>query len=165
MTRRSLMAAAASLLLAAPVTAQAPKASTRADSLAVLALADSALVLVSASNFGAFADLMLDPAMTISLGERAGKVSLGARTTAQWRSNPSGSTLRERGFGGKAMVEGRIAMVWLPYDFYVNGAWSHCGIDVFTMVKQDTTWKIANLAYTMVQPPECAKHPAGPPKP
>ena len=40
MTRRSLMAAAASLLLAAPVTAQAPKASTRADSLAVLALAD-----------------------------------------------------------------------------------------------------------------------------
>lgn len=165
MIRRSLLAACAAMLAVAPVSAQTPAASTRADSLAVLALADSALVLISASNFGAFADLMLDPAMTISLGERAGKVSLGARTTAQWRSNPSGSTLLERGFGGKAMVEGRIAMVWLPYDFYVNGAWSHCGVDVFTMVKQDTTWKIANLAYTMVQPPACAKHPAGPPKP
>ncbi|MDX2263200.1 MAG: hypothetical protein SFU84_16025 [Gemmatimonadales bacterium] len=165
MIRRSLFAVLATLLIATPTAAQAPAPSTRTDSLAVLALADSALVLISASNFGAFADLMLDPAMTISLGERAGKVSLGARTTAQWRSNPSGNTLLERGFGGKAMVEGRIAMVWLPYDFYVNGAWSHCGIDVFTMVKQDTTWKIANLAYTMVQPPECAKHPAGPPKP
>ena len=165
MIRRSWMSAAASLLLAAPVTAQTPAASTRADSLAVLALADSALVLVSASNFGAFADLMLDATMTISLAERAGTFSLSARTTAQTRSGPSGGTLLERGFGGKAMVEGRIAMVWLPYDFYVIGAWSHCGIDVFTMVKQDTTWKIANLVYTVVQPPECAKHPAGPPKP
>jgi len=164
MIHRSLLAFA-TLLLAAPVTAQTPAASTRADSLAVLALADSALVLVSASNFGAFADLMLDATMTISLAERAGKLSLAARTTAQWRNGPSGGTLLERGFGGKAMVEGRIAMVWLPYDFYVNGAWSHCGIDVFTMVKQDTTWKIANLVYTLAQPPECAKHPAGPPKP
>jgi hypothetical protein len=164
MTRRTLMTAMTTLFLAAPLTGQAPAPSARADSLAVLALADSALVLVSASNFGGFADLMLDATMTISLAERAGAVRIGARTTAQTRSGPSGGTLLERGFAGKAMVEGRIAMVWLPYDFYINGAWSHCGIDVFTMVKQDTTWKIASLVYTVVQPPACAKHPAGPPK-
>lgn len=165
MIRRSLMATLASILIATPLTAQTPKASTRADSLAVLALADSALVLVSASNFGAFADLMLDATMTISLVERSGEVQVRARTTAQTRSGPSGGTLLERGFRGTAMVEGRIAMVWLPYDFYVNGSWSHCGIDVFTFIKQDTTWKIASLVYTVVQPPACAKHPAGPPKP
>lgn len=164
MIHRSLLAVA-TLLLAAPATAQTSPASTRADSLAVLALADSALVLVSASNFGAFADLMLDATVTISLVERAGEVRVRAQTTAQMRSGSSGGTLLERGFRGTAMVEGRIAMVWLPYDFYVNGAWSHCGIDVFTFVKQDTTWKIAGLAYTVVQPPACAPHPAGPPKP
>ena len=62
------------------------------------------------------------------------------------------------------MVSGAVAVVWLPYDFYVEGAWSHCGVDVFTLVRVETGWRIASLAYSVQQPPECRPHPDGPPQ-
>ena len=50
-----------------------------------------------------------------------------------------------------------VAMVWMPYDLYVNGAWSHCGADVFTLVKSAGRWRIASMAwsarYTVAMPP------------
>jgi hypothetical protein len=55
-------------------------------------------------------------------------------------------------------------MVWMPYDLYMDGTWSHCGADVFTLVKSGTAWRIATLAWSAEQPPVCEKHPAGPPK-
>ena len=27
-----------------------------------------------------------------------------------------------------------LAVVWTPYDFWVGGEWSHCGMDIFTLV-------------------------------
>ena len=61
------------------------------------------------------------------------------------------------------MVSGGVAMVWMPYDLYVNGAWSHCGADVFTLVKSGGAWRIASMAWSAEQAPVCEKHPAGPP--
>ena len=46
-------------------------------------------------------------------------------------------------------VEGNIGMVWAPYDLWVNSAFSHCGVDVFTMIKSSTGWKIASISYTI----------------
>lgn len=41
-----------------------------------------------------------------------------------------------------------IATATMEYDFHVDGRFSHCGVDVFTMVKQPDGWRIANVAYT-----------------
>jgi hypothetical protein len=61
------------------------------------------------------------------------------------------------------MVSGPVAMVWLPYDFYSDGKWSHCGVDLFTFLKADGRWRIATLVWSVEQPPACAPHPDGPP--
>ncbi|TXE13270.1 nuclear transport factor 2 family protein [Algoriphagus aquimarinus] len=42
-----------------------------------------------------------------------------------------------------------MAMAWVPYEFRLNGDFSHCGVDVFTLVKKDDAWKIINLTYTI----------------
>ena len=56
-----------------------------------------------------------------------------------------------------------VGMVWMPYDLYLNGVWSHCGADVFTLVKADGKWSIVSIAWSAEQPPVCEKHPSGPP--
>ena len=53
-------------------------------------------------------------------------------------------------------------MVWAPYDFHVNGAFSHCGVDVFSLVRTAEGWRIAAVAYT-VEREGCAPSPLGPP--
>jgi hypothetical protein len=46
-------------------------------------------------------------------------------------------------------VHGNIAMVWAPYDLWVNETFSHCGVDVFTLIKTSSGWKIASVSYTV----------------
>ncbi|WP_280929269.1 nuclear transport factor 2 family protein [Aquimarina sp. 2201CG14-23] len=41
-----------------------------------------------------------------------------------------------------------IAQVWTPYEFYVNDQFSHCGVNIFQLFYDGTTWKIMALADT-----------------
>jgi hypothetical protein len=51
--------------------------------------------------------------------------------------------------GVKIEVHKNIAMAWVPYDFWVNDKFSHCGVDVFTYMKTSKGWKIAVIAYSV----------------
>ena len=70
--------------------------------------------------------------------------------------------LLERMWEPKVMVHERVAMVWAPYDFHHNGELSHCGVDVFSLVKTEQGWKIAGTVYTAEQ--ACEPSPLGPPR-
>ncbi|MDQ2713133.1 MAG: nuclear transport factor 2 family protein [Acidobacteriota bacterium] len=48
----------------------------------------------------------------------------------------------------KVLAHGSIAAVWGEYDFYLNGALHHCGIDSFSMLRTATGWKIASVSDT-----------------
>lgn len=133
------------------------------DSAAVLAVADSALAAVSRGDFAAFADLMVDSAVTFSAGMRQGQYRVRFQSRAATRATTASAAYTERGFEGEARVSGPIAVVWLPYDFYVDGKWSHCGVDVLTLVKADGRWRIATMGWSVDQPPSCQRHPDGPP--
>ena len=63
----------------------------------------------------------------------------------------AGQILKERmrNASTSVKIDGRIAMVWAPYDLWVNDTFSHCGVDVFTWLKTSAGWKIASIAYTM----------------
>lgn len=41
--------------------------------------------------------------------------------------------------------DGNIAHVWAPYEYYMDGKFSHCGANSFTLVYTDESWKILNL--------------------
>lgn len=45
-------------------------------------------------------------------------------------------------------VEGDLAIVWTPYDFYRGGTFSHCGIDAFQFARTAEGWTIIQIAYT-----------------
>jgi len=45
-------------------------------------------------------------------------------------------------------------VVWAPYEFWIDNATSHCGVDVFSFVKLDGTWRVANSMWT-VEPGAC----------
>lgn len=63
----------------------------------------------------------------------------------------SGQIIRERMRKETTTVQikGNIAMAWVPYDLWVNETFSHCGVDVFTLIRTGDGWKIATIAYTM----------------
>ena len=128
----------------------------------VIAVADSALAAITRGDAIGLTDLMVPEAVMFPTSTRDGVTTYRVRTReAQRTASLNGAV--ERGFKPTAMVNGGVAMVWMPYDLYLNGAWSHCGADVFTLVKADGKWRIASLAWSGEQPPVCEKHPSGPP--
>lgn len=129
---------------------------------AVIAIADSALAAITRGDAVAFTDLMIPEAMLYPTSTRAGVTAYRVRTREAQRTGSLGGVV-ERGFAPWARVSGGVAVVWMPYDLYVNGEWSHCGADVFTLVKSAGVWRIASMAWSAEQPPVCEKHPMGPP--
>jgi Putative lumazine-binding len=49
---------------------------------------------------------------------------------------------------GNVSVDGALASVWTPYQFYFNGKFSHCGANSFQLVRINGTWKIHYLIDT-----------------
>ena len=47
----------------------------------------------------------------------------------------SKQTMRERIWNPDVRVHGSIASVWTPYDFWIDGKLSHCGVDAFELIK------------------------------
>ena len=45
-------------------------------------------------------------------------------------------------------IDGPLAIVWTPYNFYYNGKFSHCGVNSFQLVRFDDGWKIQYLVDT-----------------
>ena len=72
-------------------------------------------------------------------------------------------TYRERIWNAEVRVHGSIATVWAPYDFWVDGKYSHCGVDAFDLISTEEGWKVAGGVYTIEQ--TCEPSPLGPPKP
>ena len=45
-------------------------------------------------------------------------------------------------------IDGPLASVWTPYNFYFNGQFSHCGVNSFQLVRFKEGWKIQYLIDT-----------------
>lgn len=45
-------------------------------------------------------------------------------------------------------VDGPLASVWTPYKFYVGSTFSHCGVNVFQLMKTAAGWKIIYIVDT-----------------
>ena len=45
-------------------------------------------------------------------------------------------------------VDGAMAHVWTPYEFYLNGKISHKGVNAFTLFRDNGLWKIVYIIDT-----------------
>lgn len=77
-------------------------------------------------------------------------------------------TCRERHRSPTGIIRGNMALVWAPYEFQINGATTHRGIDVFSLARIDGAWKVSNSMWTVepdacseLRPPGSGNHPAG----
>jgi len=75
--------------------------------------------------------------------------------------NRSDSML-ERIWDVEVLKKDRLAVAWTPYDFYLNGEFHHCGVNIFNLIRTDDGWKIAGATYS-IQTESCEESPLGPP--
>ena len=148
---------AALCVLALPASARA-----QSDSAAVVSVAQRLLDAINAGDTASARAVLAPGAQFFST--RAGGAPRRQADTVFVRSlaAPTAKYL-ERMWSPVVRVKGAIADVWAPYDFYIDGRFSHCGIDTFTLLKASNGWQIASVVYT-VESTGCAPSPLGPPK-
>ena len=61
---------------------------------------------------------------------------------------PHSAVYDERITFGDIKIDGDLASVWAPYKFYLGGKFSHCGVDVFQLMKTTDGWKIIYIVDT-----------------
>ncbi len=49
---------------------------------------------------------------------------------------------------GAVHIDGALASVWTPYQFYYKGKFSHCGVNSFQLVRIKGQWKVQYIIDT-----------------
>lgn len=155
----------ATFLLAAAVLATPPHASAQDDAEAGAVAAVQALFDAMAARDGtAIRDLLTEGAVFAATAETADGVQVNESTGEEFAASigQPGPALLERMWDPHVMIQGPLAVVWAPYDFHVDGQFSHCGIDAVSLVRSDDGWRISSIAYTRERE-GCEPSPLGPP--
>ncbi|WP_026951859.1 nuclear transport factor 2 family protein [Algoriphagus mannitolivorans] len=63
-------------------------------------------------------------------------------------TTPAETQLDEQILDYQIKIDGTMASAWTPYKFYVNGNFSHCGVNSFQLVKMAEGWKIVYIIDT-----------------
>lgn len=63
-------------------------------------------------------------------------------------SIPSTMKFQEKVLSYNIQIDGSMAHVWAPYEFYLNDKLSHSGVNTFTLFKERDKWKIIYLIDT-----------------
>lgn len=60
-------------------------------------------------------------------------------------TTPDSISYHEKILDYKIQIDGGMAHVWAPYEFWYNGEFSHCGVNSFQLFKDEDAWKIIYL--------------------
>jgi hypothetical protein len=63
-------------------------------------------------------------------------------------SRPEDQKWDERLLAYNIQIDGSMANVWTPYEFWLNGVFSHCGVNNFQLFNDSGQWKIIYLIDT-----------------
>jgi hypothetical protein len=133
--------------------------------MAVLAAMDRYLAAISARDLDTMSSMQTPDGM--SYRARAlpgGGMEILGRPNSYWvdPARKDGRKYRERYWAPTVLVRGSIAMVWAPYEFWIDGKTSHCGVDAFSFIKVGEAWHVANSMWT-AEPDACPElRPADP---
>ena len=150
------------VVIAVPGAARAQDTSDRS---LVLAAVQTFMDVIGSRDVEAAKRVMLPEGRLISSRDEDGKLTFRPQTHQEFFDSLSKGQGRnlERMWNPEVRIHGTIAVVSTPYDFHRDGKFSHCGTDVFNLVKTPEGWKIAGAMWT-IQRTGCAPSPLGPPK-
>jgi hypothetical protein len=125
----------------------------------VLEVLDRYVTAISETDLDTQAAMQTPEGMTYQWRPaEGGGMQITARPNSYWTdpAQDDGRVYRERYWSPIVLIRGGIAVVWAPYEFWVDGETSHCGVDVFDFVKIDGEWLVSNSMWT-VEPEACAE--------
>lgn len=134
-----------------------PAGHQQGEEAAVLAAMDRYLTAISARDLQSMAQMHMPDGMSYRvITKPGGTIEVASLPLAAWvdPARAAGPALRERYWSPTVLVRGSLAVVWAPYEFWVDGTTSHCGVDVFDFVKGEGAWRVANAMWT-VEPEGC----------
>lgn len=145
------------MLAAALVAASTPALAADSDEAAVLGSVQRFFDAIARADPAAMQAVVLPGGQLAAVGLTPD----GATTYSRFAIEDSlGRLLKpgrnERMWAHQVMRRGPLATVTGPYEFLIDGVTSHCGVEVFTLIKQDGAWRIASLTWTK-EPEACAE--------
>ncbi len=66
-------------------------------------------------------------------------------------TKPQEVKYEEKIYSLQTLIDQEMAMVWVPYRFFVNDKFSHCGVNLFTLALQNNSWIILSILDTRRQ--------------
>lgn len=117
----------------------------------VAAVIDSLFDAMRTGNGPAAAVLFHPDALLSSIAEQDGQPILrtdpaegfiqavGAPRTQVWDERISNLEVR---------VDGRLATAWMDYSFFIDEAFSHCGVNAFQLFRGSAGWRIIQITDT-----------------
>lgn len=133
--------------------------SVKADSSereAILGVMDRAFAAVQSLRPDDWRAIQLAEGTTLSFRQhpdgQPGKLEMRISNNEEFIADlePDGRDNIERWTGDPTvLIRGPIAVVWGEYEFWIDGEFSHCGVDSADLVKIDGEWKVANFMWTV----------------
>lgn len=137
---------------------------TSDEKAAVLDAVDLVLQAMAEGDIPTYSSLLTPDGMTYSQSLIDGQWNLRRRSNQEDINLIAGEkqSIAERYWQPTVLIRGPMAVVWAPYEFRKDGIVSHCGVDVFEMLKIDGRWIMGNAMWT-VEPGGCdrLRPPAG----
>jgi hypothetical protein len=122
----------------------------------ILALMDKAFAAVNSNNPDDWRAIQLAEGTSLSFrpgpSGRPDELEMRISSNEEFLADlkPDGHDYVERWTGEPTiLVRGPIAVVWGEYEFWIDGEFSHCGVDSVDLVKIEGEWKIANFMWTV----------------
>lgn len=66
----------------------------------------------------------------------------------QIKSIPETDSFKEVLLSFEVKIDGNMANVWTPYEFWYNDKKRHCGVNSFQLIKENRQWKIFYIVDT-----------------
>lgn len=136
-----------SLLLLAGNQAKAQEVSEESN---IRYLLTEFFVAMKAKNTQVIQDSFHSEAVMHTTLGKGGYATLGHAKVADFltRVGTSQAVLDEEILSIEIRIDGNMAHAWTPYKFYVDGNFSHCGVNSFQLIKTEMGWKIVHIIDT-----------------
>ncbi|NQX95594.1 MAG: hypothetical protein HRT64_11875 [Erythrobacter sp.] len=153
-----IFSAALAAALTTPALADGHQNKPANDPKPVIAAADAFFAALRSEDKTALARTMLPEGMIFIHNRqdpenpRMATRNAGEHTKG-WVNSPPGTDEYMR--YDTVLVDGRMAHVWGPYVFILNGKPTHCGINSMSFAKTEDGWRVSNTSFTMTALDEC----------
>lgn len=121
-----------------------------ADRMAIVETVQALFDAMAARDGEGVAKVLLPEGRLIVVGRGDAGVTTGAMDHADFitRVAESEVPLIERSWDPEVRIDGDIASYRARYDFHSGTTYSHCGVDLFMMVRADEGWRISGGSFT-----------------